>query len=774
MPQRLRTLLGRCAIGSLLAGLMVGAVPVRAAGPDGPADVPSELLELTRSIAVPSPTAAESKKPERKRTVELVQFEGTSPPEVLPEPSFAPAPPSPGPFVPERQSDTPARRATAAESFLAKQQEPIELVEFRELPLGEAMRTFSEQTGLNIVSSAEAGKTTVSLYLRDVTPLAALEALCKANNLWYRQDSKTGIIRIYTTDEYQRDLSTFREEQIEVFTLLYPNPIDVAMAIRDVFGDRVVLSLGVETFDEEYDDLQQRFDRFDLIDERSGGFGLFGGGIGVTSGYGGGYGGSYGGGYGSSSYGSSSGGYGSSGRGGRGSSGGSSYRQQDFLRGTRTRRAEADETKRTIPIREQFEDLTPEEIEALEAAASQGAEAEQMTLVRELLRRRQATIYVTVVRRQNQVVVRTSDEQMMEQIAQLIHRLDVPTPLVLLEVKVMSVELGDDFNSVFDYQFSDGLSVAGGFTSGNILPPLSDEPLNIAQEGTVGGTSGVEGLGLTRLQSTIEPSGTGLSNDSLIFQVVSDNFRFRMQLLESKNRVTSMATPLLLTANNEVSQIFIGQTEPVTIGFTSPQIVTSGTTQTNVTGTPQTTLQDVGQLLLITPNINADRTVTLRIAQQQSRKVSGGATIPVVDSNGNVTNVEVDTIARNTASGTIVAKDGLTVALGGLIEEGADDSRDEVPIIGKLPVVGFFFRRQSTGRTRRETIILVRPYVFNTPCETAAFSEDLVRELSVHPNAYNGRNTLGTHCPWEAARPVPPSNPCENTFRFHSVEPKRY
>ena len=99
------------------------------------------------------------------------------------------------------------------------------------------------QTGLNIVASPEARKVKVSLYLRNVTPEAALDAMCKSNDLWHKRSSTTGVIRIYTTKEYQRDLSTFREEQTEVFTLLYPNPVDVATAIRSIYGDRVILNL---------------------------------------------------------------------------------------------------------------------------------------------------------------------------------------------------------------------------------------------------------------------------------------------------------------------------------------------------------------------------------------------------------------------------------------------------------------------------------------------------------------------------------------------------
>jgi general secretion pathway protein D len=40
----------------------------------------------------------------------------------------------------------------------------------------------------------------------------------------------------------------------------------------------------------------------------------------------------------------------------------------------------------------------------------------------------------------------------------------VPTPVVLLEVKVLSIDLSDGFRSVFDYQFTDGALMAGGFT----------------------------------------------------------------------------------------------------------------------------------------------------------------------------------------------------------------------------------------------------------------------------------------------------------------------
>src|SRR5262249_18861409 len=81
--------------------------------------------------------------------------------------------------------------------------QPLELVEFRDLPLVDAMRLLSQQSGMRIVPSAQAGRTSISLYLQDVTALTAIAALCQANGLIYRRDPGTGIVRIFTSKENQ-------------------------------------------------------------------------------------------------------------------------------------------------------------------------------------------------------------------------------------------------------------------------------------------------------------------------------------------------------------------------------------------------------------------------------------------------------------------------------------------------------------------------------------------------------------------------------------------
>lgn len=650
--------------------------------------------------------------------------------------------------------------------LLERTDPPMELIEFRETPLHEACKLLADQTNLRIVPSATAGKVLVTLYLKDVRPGVALDALTKAHGLFYREDAATGIVRIFTTEEYEKDLGSFREEQTRVFTLLYPNPLEVAYAISGAFGDRVQMSLNGQAVDGQVlQDLVQRFARFSIVDQQSrvlggqnGGFG--GGGAGFGGGFGGGIGGGLGGiGGGLGGIGGIGGGLGGIGGGGIGGGfGGGGFGSAGFSGFGNVGNNNNQQNSQEGDPPKKLEDLTAEQIQAIE----QGGRA-----VDDLLRARKADIFVTIVSRNNQVVVRTADTVSMDKIEELIRELDVPTPLVLLEVQVLSLALDDTFTSAFDYQFTDGNTVSGGFinnldpttgfTTGNILPPFADQ----------GGVNRFE---------PINPGPVGNPPaQNMTFQVVSRHFRMRLQMLESKNRVTQLATPLLLTANNEVSRIFVGRTIPITTGFSAGTTLANpvGGVVAGSTAVPNTTLQNIGQTLLITPNINADRSVTLRVAQENSA-LDGTVDVPIPNSLGQIQQAPIDVVRRNTVSGTIVAKDGLTVALGGLIEEDLTDSRDQIPILGKLPIVGIAFRSQQTGRQRRELVVMIRPYVFNTPHESAALSHELIGALSIHPHAPDAVGTMNSFLPRETLRANPPENQFQTIFRFHSLVPKAY
>jgi len=620
---------------------------------------------------------------------------------------------------------------------------PLQEIDVRDASLRDALTLIGAPAGLNLAASDEAAKTRVTLHLHNITPYGAVQAICQTNGLFFKKPSPDEIGIVTTVKEFQDGITIFREEKTKIYTLLYPNAVDLAAAIRDLFGTRVRVSLGANGGNDA-DQIQRALAKFDMIDSRSDQLSL---GLSLNSG------GSGGGGGGGNNN-NNGGGGGGGGRSGS-SSGATTIGGNNVFNLTPDGGTLDTGTQQNNGVG----DLTPQQIQRLSNLLKQNQTGVDSDALAGLGRNNNSLIHVSVVTRNNQVIVRTSDPSVLEEIDQLKSQIDIPTPQVLLEMKVLQVDLSDGFLSMFDMQYGDQHNTAG-FSTGDILPPPSAN----APALTIGGTGAAAG------------SPFALNPSALIYQYVNDNFRLRMQLLDNTNRVTTLATPMLLVANNEVSRIFIGQERPIvtSIGSQTSQNQTQSLTNANTTFN----FQPVGTTLLITPNINADRTVTLRLTQETSSVITGGATIPVLGNNGVVNNTPVDVVAAQTLTGTLVAKDGLSLAMGGLIEEGLQDTREEVPVLGKLPIIGVMFRRQSTGRYRRETIVVIRPFILSTPSEAESVGKKFTDSHSLHPLAPNLNpasdqpiGTMNTYLPHEVLRPNPPQNQLETIFQFHSVLP---
>jgi len=302
-------------------------------------------------------------------------------------------------------------------------------------------------------------------------------------------------------------------------------------------------------------------------------------------------------------------------------------------------------------------------------------------------------------------------------------------------MKVLSVDLGEEFHSVFDTQY-DGGSSDVSFSTGAL------------DSGDLGG-------GLT------DPT-------ALIYRYVNGSFRARLQLLETRGRVTTLATPLLLVANNEVARLFVGEERPIVRNVSSQTSVTEGVAATSAS--PTIELRPVGTTLLLTPNINADKTVTMRLIQETSTVKLGDAAIPVqVSDGGSLVAFPVDVVASRNVNATVIAKDGTTLALGGLVEEGIDKRRSGIPWLMDVPYLGALFRRDDDIRRRSELIVLIRPTVVFTATEGQARSQELLDHLSHHPSAPAlGATNLDAFSAHEVARPKPDADALREALEFQS------
>nr|WP_305908883.1 hypothetical protein [Methylomarinum sp. Ch1-1]MDP4521746.1 hypothetical protein [Methylomarinum sp. Ch1-1] len=270
----------------------------------------------------------------------------------------------------------------------------IEELEFKGTRVMDIIRVLSEDARNNIIATPEAGEKKVTIFLKKVTLEQAIRAICRISDLWYRRD-ESGAFRLMTKEQYSKDLVVGQDDAIRVFQLRNPNVIAIASAIEDLYGDRVEVSYGRN----------------------------------VT-----GAGGNVG--------------QGNNRFGGRGNAGNNSRRNNSRNRNRNGSGRSGSGTlsrQQTLP-----EDLTVEQLAALSAGGSQ-VEAGQLASVSGMSK----LIYVTVNTEHNLLIVKTSDPTILKSIASLVEQLDRPQTQVMLEMKIVDIKVGEDFNSLFNFELTD-------------------------------------------------------------------------------------------------------------------------------------------------------------------------------------------------------------------------------------------------------------------------------------------------------------------------------
>jgi general secretion pathway protein D len=334
--------------------------------------------------------------------------------------------------------------------------------------------------------------------------------------------------------------------------------------------------------------------------------------------------------------------------------------------------------------------------QAVAAATRLAAEGEALS-GEEMQALRQGTeppIHVTYNRLHNLLIVRTGDESAMRQVDELVRAIDLPARQVLLEMRIVQVALDEEFRRAFDVDL-----FGGGTTAGS----PGSQAVNPLQPNATTGQKVVAALG----NFALDRESTG------IFQFINSRVRARLQLLEEKGRVRTLARPMVLASNNEPARLFIGEEVVLITGATS-QTTTAANSPSSTTVTAETEQRDVGTTLVVHPRINDDRSVTLTIDQEISRRVRGGTTIPLAVGNSEVLDYPIDTVETSNIQVAALAKDGLTIALGGLIRAETSTSRQQVPGFGDIPVIGNLFSRDVNTDERTEMVLLVTPHIIDT------------------------------------------------------------
>ena len=285
----------------------------------------------------------------------------------------------------------------------------------------------------------------------------------------------------------------------------------------------------------------------------------------------------------------------------------------------------------------------------------------------------------------NAIVVR-AEPTAMNEILNIVQRLDTPRAQVLIEAAIVEISMSDDFEAGVELASLDAegdsvplVNTAMGSTVTSLLSAMINE------DGTVNNAP-VRALG-------------GVTNPTFaVAQVDLDGVSFGavVSALASLSNANLLSTPSIVTLDNTEAKIVVGEEIP----FRSGSFTTTGDGSNN----PFTTVtrEDVGIELTVTPHVYDNKEVRMEVAQNISN---------VLDSTvGSSTFADVVTSKRSIET-TVLASSGETIVLGGLIQDNANRSENRVPVLGSIPVIGNLFKSRSKRQIKTNLMVFIRPTV---------------------------------------------------------------
>lgn len=192
----------------------------------------------------------------------------------------------------------------------------------------------------------------------------------------------------------------------------------------------------------------------------------------------------------------------------------------------------------------------------------------------------------------------------------------------------------------------------------------------------------------------------------------TSDFRASIRALSTATRFEVLSRPYVLTADNQAATVNVSQEVPVINGSRTDS-------DNNVTTTFDR--RDVGIILKVTPQINAEGRVVLDVDQTMSALTDQG--IPVAP------DVQSPIIKKRTMTTRVAVERGQTVVVGGLVQDSLVETERKVPLLGDIPVLGWLFRRTVRNKAKTELLVFLTPQVVEDPAQLGDLSRQLREEM---------------------------------------------
>lgn len=291
---------------------------------------------------------------------------------------------------------------------------------------------------------------------------------------------------------------------------------------------------------------------------------------------------------------------------------------------------------------------------------------------------------VSVDTRTNTLIVRDLPEN-MGKVRSMVASLDLQTPQVLIEGRI--VEASTRFAREIGIQWGGQAAMSPG--TGNptgLLFPNSVAVTGGIPTGNATGVSGPANYAVSLPVGAGDGSGGALG---MVFGSVGGAavLNLRLSALEANGSVKTISAPKVTTMDNAAANISQG----VSIPFQSVSAAGANTS-----------FVEARLSLQVTPHITQDGSVLMSIHAQNNQPDPANA-----GANGQ------PGIARKEATTTVLVKDGETTVIGGIYVRTGSSNQAGLPILSKIPVIGFFFRNYRESETKNELLIFITPRILN-------------------------------------------------------------
>lgn len=281
-------------------------------------------------------------------------------------------------------------------------------------------------------------------------------------------------------------------------------------------------------------------------------------------------------------------------------------------------------------------------------------------------------------------------------IAETIKKIDIVSRQVVIEGLLVRVDLTDNLSFGLSWSLNTDLNIT------NIKPFKRDVHLGGDMTNLPGGLplDSSSGAGFTFVGT--DPTGV---------------VRARLSAALKDSRAKILASPHILVSDNREAKIQVGSQVPIATSTTSTPLSSTTTTTNTTTSTIQ--YKDIGIILKVKPQVNDSGLVFLEIDQEVS---SLGDAVKIAGQ-------DYQAINKTQATTNLVARDGETIIIGGLIREDTTKSKDGLPLLSQIPLIGSLFSNTTNNSTRTELIILLTPHVVKNQREALEMTSGYINML---------------------------------------------